>query len=73
MICAKCGMIIGRAAIFCKRRRERAVARKKAKAKRVASVDAQGILVRDLKGTLLWIIVAAAVTAVLATAWQTMM
>ncbi|MBA4543364.1 MULTISPECIES: hypothetical protein [Thermoactinomyces] len=49
------------------------MARKKAKAKRVASVDAQGILVRDLKGTLLWIIVAAAVTAVLATAWQTMM
>jgi hypothetical protein len=48
------------------------VARKKAKEKRVASVDPHGILVRDLKGTLLWIMIAAAVAAVFAVAWRTM-
>jgi len=42
------------------------LAKKKAKEKRVASVDAMGILTRDLKQIVLWIVISIGIVAVLA-------
>jgi hypothetical protein len=48
------------------------LAKKKTQTKRVASIDPNGILVRDLKGTAIWIGVAAVVVAVLAVLERTL-
>jgi hypothetical protein len=42
------------------------VARKKKKETRVASVDANGIFMREVKGTALWVIISLGIVSVLA-------
>ncbi|TCS92797.1 hypothetical protein [Hazenella coriacea] len=44
------------------------MAKKKVKIKRVAEVDANGVLMRDMKQTAIWITVAIVVTGILAVA-----